>query len=94
MEPHDSSPCSQEPSTGPYPDPFEFSPHLHTLLLFTTLFNITLPSIPSLASFLFSLGFPSKILWTFMIFPLCVTRPSYRILVDLINETISGKTNK
>jgi hypothetical protein len=32
MEPEGSLPCSQQPATGPYPEPDEFIPHLLTLL--------------------------------------------------------------
>jgi hypothetical protein len=32
MESEGSLPCSQEPATGPYPDPDESSPHLCTIV--------------------------------------------------------------
>jgi hypothetical protein len=31
MQPEGSFPCSQEPATGPYPEPVLSSPHLPTL---------------------------------------------------------------
>jgi hypothetical protein len=31
MEPEGSLPCSQQPTTGPYPHPDTHSEHLHTL---------------------------------------------------------------
>jgi hypothetical protein len=33
MEPEGSLPCSQKLSAGPYSEPDESSPHLHTLFL-------------------------------------------------------------
>jgi hypothetical protein len=33
MEPEGSLRCSQEPSTGPYPEPDQSSPHYHILSL-------------------------------------------------------------
>jgi hypothetical protein len=33
MEPESSLPCSQEPATGPYPEPDASSPHILILFL-------------------------------------------------------------
>jgi hypothetical protein len=62
MEPDGSLPCSQQPATGPYPEPDASTPHL------TTLFpkihsNVILPF--TLVS-LFPSGFPTKILYALL----------------------------
>jgi hypothetical protein len=44
MEPEDSLPCSQKPSTGPYPEPDRSSPHHPILSLSKIYFNIAHPS--------------------------------------------------
>jgi hypothetical protein len=39
MEPEGSIPCSQEPSTGPYPQPYQSNPHYPILLLLSYMEN-------------------------------------------------------
>jgi hypothetical protein len=51
MELMGSLPCSQDPTTDPYPEPEESSPHL-TYYFFMTHFNINLPSTPKVISLL------------------------------------------
>jgi hypothetical protein len=42
MEPEGSLPCTQEPSTGPYPEPDQCSPY-HTILSPKIHYNIIRP---------------------------------------------------
>jgi hypothetical protein len=62
MEPEGSLPCSQEPSTGPYPEPDRSSPYhpilslLRSILILSTHLRLGLPSG------LFPPGFPTKIM--------------------------------
>jgi hypothetical protein len=64
MEPDGSSPCSQELSTGPFPEPDRPSPHhpilsLRSILILSTHLRLGLPSglLPS--------AFPTNILYAF-----------------------------
>jgi hypothetical protein len=63
MEPEGSIPCSQQPSTGPYPEPYHFNPHhpslslLRSILILSTHLRLFLPSG------LFPSGFPTNILY-------------------------------
>jgi hypothetical protein len=61
IEPEGSSPCSQKPSTGPYPEPVRSSPHhpILSILILRTHLRLGLPSG------LFPSSFPTNILYTF-----------------------------
>jgi hypothetical protein len=60
MEPEGSIPCSQEPFTSPYPEPYHSDPiSLRYTLILSTHLRLGLPSS------LFPSGFPTNILYTF-----------------------------
>jgi hypothetical protein len=66
MEPQGSLPCSQEPTTGPYPEPYQSNPHhpiLRFILILSTNLHLGLPSG------LFPSGFPTNILHAFLFSP-------------------------
>ena len=89
MEPEDSLPQSQVPTTCPYPEPVRSSPHSLIPLLKTHL-NIILPSASCLPSGLFPSGFPTKTLYTPLLFPIRATCPASLIL-DFITRTVLGE---
>jgi hypothetical protein len=69
MEPEASLPCSQEPSTNPYPEPDLFSPH-HPILS-KIHFNIIPHLFFGLHNGLFPSGFTTNALYAFLFSPIC-----------------------
>jgi hypothetical protein len=90
IEPENSSPCSQEPSTGPYPEPDPSSPY-HSSLSLRSLLIISIHLRLGLLSGLFSFGFPTNILYAFLFSPIRATCSAHHILLDLIILFILGE---
>jgi hypothetical protein len=83
MEPEGSLPCSQQPSTGLYPEPDQSNPSIPPYLskvhlILSTHLRLGLPSglLPP--------GFPTNILYAFLFSPIRAACPEQLILLDLI----------
>jgi hypothetical protein len=74
--------CSQEPSTCPYPEPYQSTPS-HSISLRTILLSSS-HLRPGLPIGLFSSGFPTNILYAFIFSPFRATCPAHLILIDSI----------
>jgi hypothetical protein len=94
MELKGSSPCLQEPSTGPYPEPGQAIPYhplpfsLRSILILSTHLRLGLPIelIPS--------GFPTNIHYPILFSPIRATCPARLIFLYLIMRIILGEEYK
>jgi hypothetical protein len=89
QEPEDSSPHSQQPATGPCPEPVESNPHPPKPISLRSILTPSSHLCLGFPSGLFPSGFPTKTLYTFLSSPMRVTCPVHLIRLDLTCLMIS-----
>lgn len=80
-------PCSRKPQTAPYPEPHEYNQHpqkLRCMLISSFHLHLGLPSDSSFS------GFPAKILYATIIYPVQAIWPVHLMPINLITLIIFG----
>jgi hypothetical protein len=95
MEPEGSLPCSQELTTGPYPEPDRSTPY-HPILSLRSILILSTHLRFGLTSSIFPSGFPNSILHAVLFYTIRATCPPncIIIIIDLINIIILGEEYK
>jgi hypothetical protein len=83
IEPEGSSPCSQDPSTGPYPEPVPSSTYIPSYLTYILILSTHLRL--GLPSGLFPSGLPINILYAFLFSPIHKHSSIFHSHLDYIN---------
>jgi hypothetical protein len=83
-EPEGSTPCSQEPSTGPYPEPDCSSPYYPILSLLRSILILSTHLRLGLPSDLFPFGSPTNILYALGLYDTLNYTSSFQILSNSI----------
>jgi hypothetical protein len=91
--PEASLPCSQDPTTGPFPS--QMNP-VHTLPSYFPKIhsNIIFPSAPRSSKWSLPFRFPTKTLYAYLICTIRATCPAHLILLDVITLIIFGEAYK
>jgi len=79
MKPKGLLSCIQEPTTRPHPEPHASGSHLTVLFLWDPSY-----CYPLIYDNVFSLGISTKILYFFLISPMCATCSTHLIPLDFI----------
>jgi hypothetical protein len=93
IESEGSLPCSQEPSTGPYPEPDQSNPY-HSILSFRSILILSSHLHLGHPIGLFPSGSPTNILYAFILGPIRATCSVHLTLLHLIILIILGEEYK
>ena len=91
MEPEILLQHLQEPATRPYPEPGWSSPYAQRPTSWRSIFVLYSHLRLGLPSGLFPSGFPTKTLYSHLLYPIRATCPTHLILLDLLTPTIFGE---